>query len=43
MSGTCNCTPSEILIFSCSGAANVGQISNNVAAELNREGKAKML
>ena len=42
MSNSCICKPSEVLLFACSGAANVGQISNDAAFELTREGKAKM-
>lgn len=38
----CLCKPSEILLFACSGAANVGQLSNDAAVEITKEGKAKM-
>jgi uncharacterized metal-binding protein len=37
------CEPSEILIFTCSGASNVGQIANQVAVDLQQEGVGKML
>lgn len=43
MSKTCICKPSEIMLFACSGGgSNVGQIANNAAFEMTREGKAKM-
>lgn len=38
----CLCKSANVTIFSCSGAANVGQISNTVAVELTREGKGNM-
>ncbi len=37
------CSSSEILIFTCSGASNVGQVANQVAVDLQQEGFAKML
>lgn len=37
----CQCTPAEILIFSCSGASNVGQISNQAAIKLTRDNVGK--
>lgn len=37
------CSPSEILIFTCSGASNVGQIANQAAVDLQQEGVGKML
>lgn len=43
MSNNCICKSSEIMVFACSGGgANVGQISNNAALEIAKEGKAKM-
>lgn len=43
MSKACICRPAEIMVFACSGGgANVGQISNNAALEITKEGKAKM-
>jgi uncharacterized metal-binding protein len=40
--GNCLCEPAEIMLFACSGAANVGQISNDAAFALHKEGKARM-
>lgn len=37
------CSPSEILIFTCSGSSNVGQVANQVAVDLQQEGIGKML
>jgi uncharacterized metal-binding protein len=37
------CTPAEILIFTCSGASNVGQIANQAAVDLQQEGIGMML
>lgn len=31
------CTPAEILIFTCSGASNVGQIANQAAVDLQQD------
>lgn len=43
MSKSCICKPSEVMVFACSGGgANVGQIANNSALEITKEGKAKM-
>jgi uncharacterized metal-binding protein len=37
------CTPSgNIMILSCSGGSNVGQLSNQAAVELTQEGFGKM-
>lgn len=37
------CTPGRnIMILACSGASNVGQLSNQAAVELTREGFGKM-
>ena len=38
----CLCEPIETLFFPCSGASNVGQISNRVAVELTEENVGKM-
>jgi len=32
------CQPNEILIFSCAGSSNVGQIANQAAVRLTQEG-----
>jgi uncharacterized metal-binding protein len=42
MSEAC-CSPSEILIFTCSGSSNVGQVANQAAVDLQQEGVGKML
>ena len=36
--GSCLCEPSEVLIFPCSGASNLGQIANEVALRLREAG-----
>ena len=42
MAGDC-CTPNgDIMILACSGASNVGQLSNRAAVELTQEGFGKM-
>jgi uncharacterized metal-binding protein len=38
MEGKCLCEPDEILIFSCAGSSNVGQIANQAAVRLAQEG-----
>ena len=38
----CECTSAPTLIFPCSGAADVGEISDRVARKLTREGVGKM-
>jgi len=38
----CLCEPQEILFFPCSGGSNVGQIANQAAVELTREGAGKI-
>ncbi len=38
----CRCAPALKLIFACSGAADVGEISDRAARRLTREGKGKM-
>lgn len=40
--GKCLCEPEEILLFPCSGGSNVGQIANQAAVELTREGAGKI-
>lgn len=42
MSNEC-CSGENIVVFTCSGAANVGQVANQAAVELQLEGTAKML
>ena len=39
---SCLCEPSEVLIFPCSGASNLGQIANEVALRLREGGKGTM-
>ena len=41
MSG-CTCGGKKMFIFSCSGAADVGELSDQVARKLSKEGKGKM-
>jgi len=38
MEEKCLCEPSEILIFSCAGSSNVGQIANQAAIKLTQLG-----
>jgi uncharacterized metal-binding protein len=38
MEERCLCEPNEILIFSCAGSSNVGQIANQAAIRLAQEG-----
>lgn len=42
MSKNCMCAPAEVMIFSCSGGSNVGQLTNKVALDMAKKGKAKM-
>jgi uncharacterized metal-binding protein len=42
MSQECCSTNKQIMILACSGASNVGQLSNQAAVELAREGFGKM-
>jgi uncharacterized metal-binding protein len=37
------CSGTTTVLFTCSGAANVGQIANQAAVDLQQEGVAKML
>jgi len=41
MEEKCLCEPSEILIFSCSGASNVGQITNQAGVRLSQNGTGR--
>ena len=38
MEEKCLCEPNEILIFSCAGSSNVGQIANQAAIKLAQSG-----
>ena len=38
MEEKCLCEPNEILMFSCAGSSNVGQIANQAAVRLTQEG-----
>jgi uncharacterized metal-binding protein len=38
MSEKCLCEPNEIIIFSCAGSSNVGQIANQAAMRLAQSG-----
>ncbi len=38
----CECATAPKLIFACSGAADVGEISDRAARRLTKEGKGKM-
>ena len=38
----CECASAPTLIFPCSGAADVGEISDRVARKLSRDGDGKM-
>ena len=42
MSETCCDGGSNVMILACSGGSNVGQLSNEAAVELTREGFGKM-
>jgi len=41
-SSQCLCSTAPKLIFACSGASDVGEISDRAARRLTKEGKAKM-
>jgi uncharacterized metal-binding protein len=41
MEEKCLCEPTEILIFSCSGSSNVGQIANGTSIKLTQAGIGK--
>lgn len=40
--GGCACSAGPKLIFSCSGAADVGELADQAARKLTRDGKGKM-
>jgi len=42
MSDTCCTTESNVMLLACSGASNVGQLTNQAAVELTKEGFGKM-
>ena len=42
MPGECCATGENIMILTCSGGSNVGQLSNQAAVELTQEGFGKM-
>ena len=41
MEERCLCEPNEILMFSCAGSSNVGQIANQAAVSLTQEGMGR--
>jgi uncharacterized metal-binding protein len=38
MTEKCLCEPNEVIIFSCAGSSNVGQIANQAAIKLAQDG-----
>ncbi len=42
MSKECACKTNQVMILACSGGSNVGQLSNQAAIELTREGVGTM-
>jgi len=42
MTQECCTSNKQVMILACSGASNVGQLSNQAAVELTREGFGKM-
>jgi len=42
MAGNCMCNETGILIFSCSGASDVGELSDRVVRKMAKCGQAKM-
>ena len=42
MAESCTCSAAPKLIFSCSGAADVGEVADRAARQLTREGVGKM-
>ncbi len=42
MEEKCLCESNEILVFSCSGSSNVGQIANLAALKLTQDGVGRM-
>lgn len=39
----CSCCSANVAIFPCAGAANVGQLSNRVAIELEKQGIGNLM
>ncbi|WP_440951558.1 putative zinc-binding protein [Methanococcoides sp. FTZ1] len=39
----CACDSTNVALFSCSGASNVGQLSNQIAIELTEKGVGRMM
>jgi len=39
----CACGSANVAIFPCAGAANVGQLSNKIAVELDKQGLGNMM
>lgn len=39
----CSCNAASKFVFSCSGAADVGEVADQASRELSRQGKIKML
>jgi uncharacterized metal-binding protein len=39
----CGCGPSNVAIFPCVGASNVGQLSNKIAIELDKKGIGNLM
>lgn len=39
----CACGSTNVAIFSCAGAANVGQLSNRIAIELEKQGIGNLM
>ncbi|QGY41915.1 zinc-binding protein [Pseudodesulfovibrio cashew] len=39
---SCSCGAAPKFVFSCSGAADVGEVADQAARELSRQGKVKM-
>jgi len=42
MSDTCSCLADQILVFSCAGGSNVGQLANAAAVRLAQEGLGRV-
>jgi len=42
MSEKCMCEAKHVVVLPCSGGSNVGQLSNEAAVRLTKEGKASM-
>ncbi len=43
MTEKCLCEPNEVIIFSCAGSSNVGQIANQTAIKLTQDGVGRYL